>query len=113
MQYEKQMKKEGVVFLNLLHTRKPSNEKGDDGFKRVSEYDILGSGTIPQSADINIVLNRNKMAEDNVERNTTYVDIPKCRGGLTGTDICKLYYDPMTRKQYDLDDWLSQQKTNF
>ena len=113
MMWEKQMKKEGVVFLNLLHTRKPSNEKGEDGFKRVSEYDILGSGTIPQSADINIVLNRNKMAEDNVERNTTYVDIPKCRGGLTGTDICKLYYDPMTRKQYDLDDWLSQQKTNF
>ena len=113
MQYQKQMKKEGVVFLNLLHTRKPSNEKGDDGFKRVSEYDILGSGTIPQSADINIVLNRNKMAEDNVERNTTYVDIPKCRGGLTGTDICKLYYDPMTRKQYDLDDWLAEQRTNF
>lgn len=113
MMWEKQMKKEGVVFLNLLHTRKPSNEKGEDGFKRVSEYDILGSGTIPQSADINIVLNRNKMAEDNVERNTTYVDIPKCRGGLTGSDICKLYYDPMTRKQYDLDDWLSQQKTNF
>ena len=113
MQYEKQMKKEGVVFLNLLHTRKPSNEKGEDGFKRVSEYDILGSGTIPQSADINIVLNRNKMAEDSVERNTTYVDIPKCRGGLTGSDICKLYYDPMTRKQYDLDDWLAQQKTNF
>ena len=43
----------------------------------------------------------------------TYVDIPKCRGGLTGSDICKLYYDPMTRKQYDLDDWLSQQKANF
>ena len=113
MMWEKQMKKEGVVFLNLLHTRKPSNEKGEDGFKRVSEYDILGSGTIPQSADINIVLNRNKMAEDSVERNTTYVDIPKCRGGLTGSDICKLYYDPMTRKQYDLDDWLAQQKTNF
>ena len=111
--WEKQMKKEGVVFLNLLHTRKPSNDKGDDGFKRVSEYDILGSGTIPQSADINIVLNRNKMATDPIERNTTYVDIPKCRGGLTGSDICKLYYDPMTRKQYDLDDWLAQQKTNF
>lgn len=113
MMWEKQMKKEGVVFLNLLHTRKPPNEKGEEGFKRVSEYDILGSGTIPQSADINIVLNRNKMATDPIERNTTYVDIPKCRGGLTGSDICKLYYDPMTRKQYDLDDWLAQQKTNF
>lgn len=113
MQYEKQMKKEGVVFINILHTRKPSNEKGEQGFKRVNEYDILGSGTIPQSADINIVLNRNKMATDPIERNTTYVDIPKCRGGLTGSDICKLYYDPMTRRQYDLDDWLAQQRTNF
>lgn len=113
LQYQKQMKKEGIVFVNILHTRKPSNEKGEQGFKRVNEYDILGSGSIPQSADVNIVLNRNKMATDPVERNTTYVDIPKCRGGLTGSDICKLYYDPMTRRQYDLDDWLVQQKTNF
>lgn len=113
LQYEKQMKKEGVVLLNILHTRKVSSDKSDDKFKRVNEYDILGSSSIPQSADVNIVLNRNKMAVDPVERNTTYVDIPKCRGGLTGTDICKLYYDPMTRRQYDLDDWLAQQKTNF
>lgn len=113
LQYEKQMKKEGVVLLNILHTRKVSSDKSDDKFKRVNEYDILGSSSIPQSADVNIVLNRNKMATDPIERNTTYVDIPKCRGGLTGTDICKLYYDPMTRRQYDLDDWLSQQKTNF
>jgi len=113
LQYEKQMKKEGVVLLNILHTRKVSSDKSDDKFKRVNEYDILGSSSIPQSADVNIVLNRNKMATDPIERNTTYVDIPKCRGGLTGTDICKLYYDPMTRRQYDLDDWLAQQKTNF
>ena len=107
------MKKEGVVFLNLLHTRKTSSDKGDEGFKRVTEYDILGSSTIPQSADVNIVLNRNKMATDEIERNTTYVDMPKCRGGLTGSDICKLYYDPITRRQYDLDDWLAEQRTNF
>lgn len=113
MMYEKQMKKEGVVFLNLLHTRKTSSDKGDEGFKRVTEYDILGSSTIPQSADVNIVLNRNKMATDEIERNTTYVDMPKCRGGLTGSDICKLYYDPITRRQYDLDDWLAEQRTNF
>ena len=113
MMYEKQMKKEDVVFLNLLHTRKTLSDKGDEGFKRVTEYDILGSSTIPQSADVNIVLNRNKMATDEIERNTTYVDMPKCRGGLTGSDICKLYYDPITRRQYDLDDWLAEQRTNF
>lgn len=114
MSFEKQMKKEGVVFINILHTRKPSSDKGgEDTFKRVNEYDILGSGTIPQSADINLVLNRNKMASDPTERNTTYVDLPKCRGGNTGTDICKLYYDPTTRQQYDYDDWLAEQRTNF
>lgn len=114
MSFEKQMKKEGVVFINILHTRKPSSDKGgEDTFKRVNEYDILGSGTIPQSADINLVLNRNKMASDPIERNTTYVDLPKCRGGSTGTDICKLYYDPTTRQQYDYDDWLAEQRTNF
>lgn len=114
MQFQKQMKKEGVVFINILHTRKPSTDKnGEESFKRVNEYDILGSGTIPQSADINLVLNRNKMATDLVERNTTFVDLPKCRGGSTGTDICKLYYDPVTRQQYDYDDWLMTQRTNF
>ena len=73
----------------------------------------MGSGTIPQSADMNIVLNRNKMASDPIVKNTTYVDMPKCRGGLTGSDICKLYYDPLTRKQYDLNEYLNKQRTNF
>lgn len=124
MLWQKQMKKEGAIFVNILHTTKNaassdfSSKKQDEvtddtKFKRVSEYDILGSGTIPQSADINIVLNRNKMANDRVVKNTTYVDMPKCRGGLTGSDICKLYYDPLTRKQYDLDEYLDKQRTNF
>jgi archaellum biogenesis ATPase FlaH len=109
MLFEKQMKKEGVVFINVLHTRKPqSNGDGDgsDGnFKRVTEYDILGSGSIPQSADINIVLNRNKMAQDPIEKNTTYLTMPKCRGGETG-DICQLLFDTKARQQFDKEDWL-------
>lgn len=124
MLWQKQMKKEGAIFVNVLHTtknaaspemvsKKQDDIKDDTKFKRVSEYDILGSGTIPQSADINIVLNRNKMATDPIVKNTTYVDMPKCRGGLTGSDICKLYYDPLTRKQYDLNEYLNKQRTNF
>lgn len=124
MLWQKQMKKEGAIFVNVLHTtknaaspemgsKKQDDVKDDTKFKRVSEYDILGSGTIPQSADINIVLNRNKMASDPIIKNTTYVDMPKCRGGLTGSDVCKLYYDPLTRKQYNLETFLLNQKTNF
>jgi len=110
MMYEKMMKKEGIVFINILHTRKPSTDK-EGKVRPVTEYDALGSGTFVQSADINIVLNRNKMAEDPIERNTTEVSMPKCRGGITGV-ACKLYYDPETRQQYDADDFFSGRQTN-
>lgn len=99
MMWEKLLKKEGIVFLNVLHTRKPPQDK-EGKVRKVTEYDALGSGTFVQSADINIVLNRDKMAEDPVERNTTEVSMPKCRGGITGV-ACELYYDHDTRQQYD------------
>lgn len=102
MMYQKLLKKDGVVFINVLHTRKPSSDK-EGKARDVSEYDVLGSGSFVQSADINIVLNRDKMAENPTERNTTYVSMPKCRGGTTGL-ACKIYYDPETRQVYDYDD---------
>ena len=101
MMWEKLQKKNGFVFINILHTRKPPTDK-EGNARKVTEYDALGSGTFIQSADINIVINRDKMSSDNVERNTTYVDMPKCRGGTTG-EICALYYDAETRQQYDRD----------
>lgn len=107
MLWQKMLKKEGVVFINVLHTRKPPQDK-DGKVRQVTEYDVLGSGSFVQSADINIVLNRNKMATDPIERNTTIVSMPKCRGGTTGI-ACELYYDPETRQQYDKQDFFSQQ----
>lgn len=105
MMWQKLQKKNGYVFINILHTRKPPTDK-DGNVRKVSEYDALGSGTFIQSADINIVINRDKMSDDPVERNTTYVDMPKCRGGTTG-EICALYYDAETRQQYDRDDYFA------
>lgn len=109
MLWQKMLKKEGVVFINVLHTRKPPQDK-DGKVRQVTEYDVLGSGSFVQSADINIVLNRNKMATDPIERNTTIVSMPKCRGGTTGI-ACELYYDPETRQQYDKQDFFSQQSS--
>lgn len=107
MSWQKYQKKNGLVFLNVLHTRKPPVD-GDGNAKFVTEYDALGSGTFVQSADINIVLNRNKNSADLVERNTMYVDMPKCRGGITGP-AAKWYFDMETREQVDYDDWAAQQ----
>lgn len=106
MLWQKMLKKEGVVFINVLHTRKPPQDK-EGKVRQVTEYDVLGSGSFVQSADINIVLNRDKMAIDPIVRNTTVVSMPKCRGGTTGI-ACELYYDPETRQQYDKEDFFSQ-----
>lgn len=120
MLWEKQMKKEGIVFINVCHTRKdqagtqkPKDENGEETFKRVDEYDVHGTSSIPQSADYNIVLNRNKNASDPIEKNTTYVDLPKARGGTTSHNVLELYYDSVTRQQVDREVWLQEQRTNF
>lgn len=107
MMWQKLQKKNGFVFINILHTRKPPTDK-DGNVRKVTEYDALGSGTFIQSADVNIVINRDKMASDPIEKNTTYVDMPKCRGGITG-EICALYYDAETRQQYDRDEYFNNQ----
>jgi len=107
MMWQKLQKKNGFVFINILHTRKPPTDK-DGNVRKVTEYDALGSGTFIQSADVNIVINRDKMASDPIEKNTTYVDMPKCRGGITG-EICALYYDAETRQQYDRDEYFDRQ----
>ena len=108
MMWEKQKKKEGMVFINILHTRKPQADK-DGNIRFVTEYDALGSGTFVQSADVNIVLNRDKLAADDITRNTTTIDIPKARGGRTGRVEGGLLYDPNTRQQVDLLDWQIEQ----
>lgn len=105
MMWQKLQKKNGFVFINILHTRKPPTDK-EGNVRKVTEYDALGSGTFIQSADVNIVINRDKMASDPIEKNTTYVDMPKCRGGITG-EICALYYDAETRQQYDRDEYFN------
>lgn len=103
MAWQKNFVKSGVSIVNVLHTRKI--EKDKDGKTRfATEFDALGSSSFVQSAHINIVLNRDKMAEDPIERNTTYVDMPKCRRGTTGR-ITKWVYDVETRQVYDESDY--------
>lgn len=104
MHFQRTMNKEGVTFINCLHTRKPTNS-ADGKEKKVTEYDALGTGSYVQSAAYNIVLNRDKLAEDPLERNTTEVDLPKCRGGKTG-GAGKWYYDFNTVACYDYDDFI-------
>lgn len=107
MKFQKKIVKSGVTIINVLHTRKPAGG-GDGSWKMPTEYDAFGSSSFVQSAAINIVIGRNKMSTDPVERNRTYVHMPKCRGGDTG-EICSWVYDPVTRKVMDYNVWLERQ----
>lgn len=105
MSWEKNFVKSGVSIVNVLHCRKPERDK-DGKQRKTTEFDALGSGTFVQSAHINIVINRDKMAECEIEKNTTYVDMPKCRRGITG-EAGEWYYHPETRQVYDKQDFFA------
>lgn len=98
------IKSHGVTFVFINHMRKtPAGQSGSD-----SEMNIMGSSTIIKSAAANILLSRDKMAEDPVVRNTTMISVPKNRVcGLTGS-AGGVYYDNGTHTLHNLDDWLTE-----
>lgn len=104
MNFQRNMAKNGVTVVNVLHTRKPP-QNADGKPRKVSEYDALGTGSFVQSAHYNIVLNRDKLSENELDKNTTEVDLPKCRGGKTGP-AGKWYFEFDKSKCHDLNDWL-------
>ena len=103
MAFQKRFVKEGNTIFNVLHTRKLQTD-GEGKTRPLTEYDALGSSTFVQSAAINILIERDKVSDDDIEKNTTRVSMPKCRGGVTG-DCGSWYYDPATRKVYDKSDY--------
>jgi len=64
---------------------------------------IRGTAGIEQLANMVVGLKRDKLSEDEIERNTTDVVVWKNRWtGETGT-ACHLYYDPMTGRMAERD----------
>lgn len=103
MNFQKRMVKEGCTIVNVHHTIKPP--RGENGKpRRITEYDALGTGAFVQSGHINIILNRDKVEEDNIIKNTTEVELSKCRGGHTG-DAGRWFYDFNTATCYDFYDY--------
>lgn len=104
MNWQRNMNASGVTIANVLHTRKPGQTQ-DGKTRKVTEYDALGTGSFVQSAAYNLVLNRDKLAEDPLIKNTTEADLPKCRGGKTGK-AGDWYYDFQKMTCYDKEDYL-------
>lgn len=104
------VKSHSCSFLLINHVRKSgSGEKQNSQGAMISEESFAGSSTIFKSAALNILLVRNKMAEDEIERNTTYAYLSKNRdNGITGP-CGEYYYDNDTHQLWDKEEWLATQ----
>lgn len=79
-----------VTFINLSHTRKLGNNE----VMTPSDDMVKGASQIVGTATMNIILTRDKMSDDLIERNTTNISITKNRStGITGNNLAKIYYD--------------------
>ncbi len=115
MKWEKSLKKShGVTFCNVNHVRKAAagKESGSAG-AWITEEDFAGSSTIFKSADLNILLMRDKYNDDEIIKNTTHTVISKCRWtGFTGSSG-DIYYDNMTHTLWDKQAWLDKFHPDF
>jgi archaellum biogenesis ATPase FlaH len=103
MSWQKEtVKKHQIIFININHARKSGQgQKANSTGADLNEEDMHGVSAIFKSGGINIILGRNKEAENEYERNTTYAKISKARGvGNTG-QAGAYYYENETHKLHD------------
>ena len=112
MKWQKNIVKQyNCILINISHTRKSGGgQKAASQGAFLTEEATIGSGTQYRSAGINISLQRDKTAEDDVERNTTQVYLLKSRDtGVTGL-ACEIFYENETHTLYDKEYYFTQIK---
>ena len=87
------VKRKKIAWINVHHVRKNSggqkaNSEGGD----IAEEDIRGSGCWFQTSMINVLLTRNKVAENQTVRNTTRIKMSKCRRHGKNTGVVGYAY---------------------
>ncbi len=108
------IKSHGVTFVNVNHVRKSGgNQKANSTGADMHEEDIFGSGSLIKSAACNLLFTRDKEAEDEVEKNTTYMKMSKCRWtGKTG-GAGEYYYEGETHTMHDKVDYMAKSVAAF
>lgn len=101
--FKKIMKEYGVTPIIISHVRKSANGV-DSG--PLTEDDAQGSSFLIKAAGQTLALERDKQAEDPMERNRTRVTILKNRDFSETGPAGSMYYDVATANLYDYDEWL-------
>lgn len=108
--FKKIMKEYGVTPIIVSHVRKSSNS-GSAG--NLTEDDAQGSSFLVKAAGQTIALERDKQAEDPVERNRTYINILKNRDFSETGPAGSMMYDIPSANLYDYDDWILENSQEF
>jgi len=91
-----------VTLICVSHLRRPQGNAGHEDGQAVSLSQLRGSGAIAQLSDAVITLERNSMAENELERHRTKVAVAKNRfSGLTGP-ACDLQYVKETGRMIEM-----------
>lgn len=108
------VKSHSCSFVLINHIRKSTGgQKANSTGADIHEEDFAGSSTLFKSSACNLLFTRNKEAAEDLEKNTTYMKMTKCRWtGNTGMSG-QYYYDNQTHTLYDKDDWLSNNPSSF
>jgi len=103
--------KRGVTIIPVCHIRKSvvsTDKEGKRIVRQLTEDDVHGISSIVKSAGANVFFTRDKYAEDPIERNTTKVELGKCRWtGLTGP-AGTIYYENLKHTLYNFDTYFSE-----
>lgn len=106
--WQKKIKaRDGVTFVNVNHTRKSGggSKAGSQGGE-LTEEDMQGTSSIYKSGAVNIIMTRNKTAEDVMTRNTTRITVSKSRDAGDTGPAGELYYDIDTATLHNKREWL-------
>ena len=116
IKFLKQIIKDGISIFNVCHVTKGKTQVDKEGnvmMRQLTEDDFSGVTNLIKSGGCNIVAMRNKSETDEIKKNTTEVDILKCRWtGYTGF-VGSWYYDPISHTLYDKKDFMEQNRSNF
>ena len=107
--FKKTMKEYDVTPIIVSHVRKSSN----NGDGHLTEDDAQGSSFLVKASGLTIAAERDKMAEDEVERNRTYLYVLKNRDFSETGPAGSMYYDYKSANLYYFDDWAATQKREF
>lgn len=91
------MKEYGITIIVISHVKKAAN----NGNEHLTEDDAMGSSFLAKGAGITLALERDKAAEDPVERNTTHCYILKNREFSETGPAGQFYYDIKTATLHD------------